>query len=61
MDRTVLTTMPFTFVYRMLWNTEKWGYAATSLRYHPGAHYRYEVGYMFFPGERSMVFTGSSG
>ncbi len=48
MTRTSFKNNAFTFVYRMLWNTEKWGYAATSLRYTPGAHYRYEIGYLFF-------------
>jgi hypothetical protein len=48
MTRTSFNNNAFTFVYRMLWNTEKWGYASTTLSYTPGAHFRYEVGYMFF-------------
>ena len=48
MTRTSFWNNAFTFVQRILWNTEKYGYAATSLRYTPGAHYRYEIGYMFF-------------
>ena len=46
--RTSLRNNEFTPVYRMLWNTKKWGYAVVALRYTPGAHFRYEAGYMFF-------------
>jgi len=48
MTRTSFNNNAFTFVYRMLYNTRKWGYAVVALRYTPGAHFRYEAGYMFF-------------
>jgi hypothetical protein len=48
MTRTSFNNNAITLVYRMLWNTKKWGYSVVSLRYTPGAHFRYEAGYMFF-------------
>jgi hypothetical protein len=46
--RTSLRNNELTPVFRMLWNTRKWGYIVCALRYTPGAHYRYEIGYQFF-------------
>jgi hypothetical protein len=38
----------YTPVFRTLWNTRKWGYSVFALAYTPGAHMRYELGYMMF-------------
>ncbi len=34
--------------FRMLYNTRNWGYGVLACRYTPGAHFRYELGYMWF-------------
>jgi hypothetical protein len=34
--------------FRALYNTRKWGYCVYSLRYTPGKHWRYEIGYLQF-------------
>jgi len=46
--RTGLRNNAFTPVFRGLVNTRKWGYAVFALAYTPGAHFRYELGYMAF-------------
>jgi len=34
--------------FRMLYNTRNWGYAVFALRWTPGKHLRYELGYLYF-------------
>ncbi|MCX5905273.1 MAG: hypothetical protein NTV89_17785, partial [Proteobacteria bacterium] len=46
--RTGLNNNAITPVFRGLWNTRKWGYTVVALAYSPGAHMRYETGYMYF-------------
>ncbi|MCX5898164.1 MAG: DUF1302 family protein [Proteobacteria bacterium] len=47
-SRTGLRNNALTPVVRTLWNTRKWGYTAFALAYTPGAHMRYELGYLMF-------------
>ena len=35
-------------VVRFLYNAQNWGYGVAALRYQPGAHMRYELGYTWF-------------
>jgi hypothetical protein len=46
--RTGLKNNALTPVFKGLYNTRKWGYTVFALAYGPGAHWRYETGYMRF-------------
>lgn len=47
-------------VIRVLYNPRNFGYAAFTLRYVPGHHMRYEVGYQYFYAENSWDFNQAS-
>jgi hypothetical protein len=46
-SRTSLRNNSITPVFRGLYNTRKWGYTIVALSYTPGAHWRYETGYLW--------------
>jgi len=42
--------------FRMLYNTRNWGYGVFAVRYTPGKHLRYELGYLWFFANNPYAF-----